>query len=134
MAILTCNCNKLRELKRNIELRHQANECLANGKIIYTQNLDSLSIVKIEGFANQVKVWNSEAEFFPWEDVALSIFQNPEGMNFESGICEHCNSPIVSIHFISPQWTWEHLCGRAGRLSICPICKAQIDFKLELMN
>lgn len=60
---MTCNCNKLRELKRNIELRHQANECLANGKIIYTQNPDSLSIVKIEGFANQVKVWNSEAEF-----------------------------------------------------------------------
>lgn len=81
-----------------------------------------------------MKEWETGEQFFPWTDVALSIFQNPEGICFEAGICEHCNDTIISINFSSPQWTWEHLCGRTGRLEICPTCKMQISFKLEIMN
>lgn len=132
--IVACSCNRLSELKRTIELRSEANECLKRGKIINVNNIDSLSIVKLEELANEMKEWESEEQFFPWTDVALSIFQNSEGINLETEKCEHCNDTIISINFSSPQWTWEHLCGRAGRLEICPTCKKQISFKLEIMN
>lgn len=132
--IVTCSCNRLSELKRTIELRAEAKECLKRGEITNVNNLDGLSIVKLEEVANEMKEWETEERFFPWTDVALSIFQNPEGISLEAGICEHCNDTIISINFSSPQWTWEHLCGTAGRLEICPTRKIQISFKLEIMN
>ncbi len=134
LIIVACSCSRLSELKRSMVLRSEANECLKRGKITNVNNLDSLSIVKLEEIANKMKAWETEEQFFLWTDVALSIFHNPEGISLEAGICEHCNDTIISINFSSPQWTWEHLCGRAGRLEICPTCKIQISFKLEIMN
>ncbi len=63
--IVTCSCNRLSELKRTIELRAEAKECLKRGEITNVNNLDGLSIVKLEEVANEMKEWETEERFFP---------------------------------------------------------------------
>jgi len=51
--------------------------------------------------------------------------------------CPFCGAnpdSLTWIYFVSPESTWEKLCGRAGWLTVCDACHAQIDFFLEVMN
>lgn len=43
-------------------------------------------------------------------------------------------SKLFRLYFSSPRWTWKHLCGRAGTMTICVSCPKQVDFSLEIMN
>lgn len=47
--------------------------------------------------------------------------------------CPTCGVSLVRMWFCSPDWTWEHLCGRAGDLIICPKC-GRNSLKLHIMN
>lgn len=51
--------------------------------------------------------------------------------------CPYCNTSKSKFHlehFRSPQWTWEHLCGREGYTVICNECKKEIDTIITIMN
>ncbi|GHT34910.1 hypothetical protein AGMMS49574_23220 [Bacteroidia bacterium] len=73
---------------------------------------------------------------FPWVDVLKCVdmpINTPKG--FEEFACPQCkDKDLIWIAFSSPAWTWEHLCGRAGPLCICPKCASQIFFICEIMN
>ncbi len=73
-------------------------------------------------------------EYFPWRDVLASMYEKPEKVEILSETCPDCGGRLVSFYFSSPTWTWMHLCGRAGTMTICPDCPKQLDFNLEIMN
>jgi hypothetical protein len=100
-----------------------------------------------------------ERGFFPWEDVDACRVSPPsdasapailvlspaaEGLDeakrryMPSAVpCSKCGAApeqLTWIHFISPAWTWEMLCGRAGWLTVCERCHLQVDFFTESMN
>lgn len=86
----------------------------------------------------------AEQGFFPWEDVEASerrTDHRPErdvaDLMPGAQACHKCARPgadLKWVYFSSPDWTWEHLCGRAGWLSICEPCHLQVEFFLEVMN
>lgn len=76
------------------------------------------------------EIWTS----YPWEDVYASMMNEPEKVKESERMCPHCGNRQVELFFISPAWTWERLCGRAGKLWLCPKCGNQIEFNLEYMN
>ena len=49
-------------------------------------------------------------------------------------VCPDCGQRMINFHVCSPPETWALLCGRAGRLTYCPNCKAQHGFWLQFMN
>lgn len=51
--------------------------------------------------------------------------------------CPDCNLPPnqhIYKRFRTSDWTWEHLCGRAGLLAICPRCSAVNEILITEMN
>lgn len=77
---------------------------------------------------------SNEKRYFPWEDVYASIVKEPDKVTAAKKVCSDCGQPLVRLYFSSPKWTWQHLCGRAGTMLICPSCGMQVDFALEIMN
>jgi hypothetical protein len=78
----------------------------------------------------------------PWEDVDAcrrkriprevreQLRQGPE-------TCPQCGlsaDRLRWIHFVSPAWTWQHLCGREGWLAVCDACRLQVAFHVTMMN
>lgn len=76
------------------------------------------------------KHWDSK-HGFPWEDVEACIDDDVETLASRCPICWRAKK---KIHFRSPDWTWQQLCGRSGVLTICERCKVQFDFDCESMN
>ena len=94
--------------------------------------------------------------FFPWEDIeacqndkhrsqlktnapAFLILGRTDQDNCldQAGNCPSCGrhgSDLSLIYFSSPAWTWEKLCGRAGWLVLCELCRIQVAFFCEVMN
>jgi hypothetical protein len=79
--------------------------------------------------------------YFPWADVdncpVIPTDNMDKDMLIYSRSCPQCGkSPekLTWIDFSSPPWTWKHLCGRAGLLSVCRDCHIQVDFICESMN
>lgn len=48
--------------------------------------------------------------------------------------CPTCGHYTVGLWFSSPAWTWEHLCGRAGHMTICSHCGKQLSMDTCIMN
>lgn len=67
-----------------------------------------------------------------WQHIAECLKKHPRPILLKDH-CE-CGSNIVSVHFCSPSWTWEKLCGRKGVIIICPKCLRAIDCRLTEMN
>lgn len=73
--------------------------------------------------------------FASHKEIKDSIAKYPEKVFWpKDKVCKHCGKRIVSLYYKSPAWTWEHLCGRAGLLYICPYCKEDDHFDCEIMN
>lgn len=104
--------------------------------------LDSLAIRKYnhlekKKFKDKMRVATAEtATFFPWKDVlnSLSTQKVTPKVYVVSSTCDRCQQNLVVVHFVSPPWTWEKYCGRAGELVICSHCMRQLDFVCTLMN
>ena len=75
-----------------------------------------------------------DKDIFPWEDVAASIKEQQATPIIIDHKCDKCGNNTVVVYFVSPAWTWEKLCGRAGYLIICPHCLRQIEFCCSYMN
>lgn len=72
-----------------------------------------------------------KGEYFPWEDVRPCLKNKTVKLKTK---CPKCARQLKRIYFISPAYTWENLCGRAGWLTVCVQCKLQFDFDCESMN
>lgn len=90
--------------------------------------------------------------FYPPEDVRASAddaalqadaWRNhaPDGGTFEDMV-DHlleeqpglCLAAAEWVYFRSPDWTWQHLCGRAGWMLWDPSTGEQFAFHLTVMN
>lgn len=86
--------------------------------------------------------------FFPWEDVDASR-QNKALQRrhvkkraradyaAQTPACARCATPsdrLTWIYFESPEWTWKHLCGRAGWMVVCDRCRRQVGFFCEVLS
>lgn len=82
---------------------------------------------KSKGMSNVIGKW------FANEDAEQD--QIHKGLHIRK--CPYCNADKSKFrleHFRSPQWTWEHLCGRAGYTLICGECKKEIDTIITFMS
>jgi len=75
---------------------------------------------------------------FTWRDVKHCLQNQLDSKKYVGKIdCPKCGKKsenLIWVEFISPDWTWKHLAGRQGPLSICPNCKIQVEFICEIMN
>lgn len=85
---------------------------------------------------------------FPWEAVEASrtndrlqsrapVEQGKKAYLSRASACPECQIPADCLgwfYFVSPDWIWEHLCGRAGGLVICDRYHKQVNFFCEIMN
>lgn len=71
-------------------------------------------------------------------DFDCDILQNLKKHRVTVGLsersCPDCGHQMISFFVSSPDWTWARLCGRAGRLTYCPMCKTQHGFWIQIMN
>ena len=76
--------------------------------------------------------------YFPWSDVQKCLDKKLYAPEFtKHRPCPRCARPsdeLEWIKFSSSEWTWKHMAGRAGPLSICPACKIQVQFICHVMN
>jgi len=60
-----------------------------------------------------------------------------EALMSRARACPKCDRPpteLAWVYYSSPPVTWEHLCGRAGWITLCDHCERQVDFILTVMN
>ncbi len=90
----------------------------------------------------------AEDGLYPWSDVQVARSnaklqrKNPvaEGKaEFLSHArpCPKCGASageLAWFYFESPLWTWDQLCGRAGFMTVCDPCHAQVDFFMTMLN
>lgn len=67
-----------------------------------------------------------------WQHIAECLKRHPRPVLLKDH-CE-CGCNTVSVHFCSPSWTWEKMCGRKGVIIICPKCLRAIDCRITEMN
>ena len=104
-------------------------------------------------FSQEDFPWKDEdeipGEIYPWEDVSKSITnkglqkEHPpeEDIKYKyltkAKPCPICKKPpeqLAWFYFLSPQYTWAHLCGVAGWITICDRCHYQVDFFTEICS
>ena len=85
---------------------------------------------------------------YPWDDVdsARKNTRLQRGHPIAEGHaaylaaakpCPQCQASAGRLswfYFESPAETWEHLCGRAGWMTVCDQCHRQVDFFLEVLS
>ena len=102
--------------------------------------LDSLTVreysaKETDSLIKQInKVGDENKSIFPWKDVVASIKEQEFIPIIIDHRCDKCSNNTTIVYFVSPIWTWQNLCGRAGYLIICPQCMRQIDFTCTVMN
>ena len=100
-------------------------------------SISNINSERLEAIANEIKDWDSskadcEREF-PWSDVALCILKYPQHVKLDFNTCHKCGKKRVNLHFSSPSWTWDMMCGSAGDMVICLECRSQ-DFNCMIMS
>ena len=105
-----------------------------------TTNVDSLIVREYRNketkhLINRMnKAGEDDNHIFPWENVAVSVKGHKTNPIIIDHKCDKCGNNTVAVYFVSPAWTWEKLCGRAGYLIICPHCVRQMEFFCSYMN
>lgn len=67
-----------------------------------------------------------------WRHIAECLKRHPRPIQLKDQ-CE-CGCNTASVHFCSPLWTWEKMCGRKGVIIICPKCLRVINCRITEMN
>lgn len=85
---------------------------------------------------------------FPWEDIEAArknkwlqrehpLTEGQQHYAAKAKACPQCQTTAAQLawfYFDSPEETWEHLCGRAGWMTVCDHCHLQVDFFMDMMN
>lgn len=110
----------------DVSLKHMSVGALIEGMLFDESDTNSRDHSDLPEKARMV--------YYPWKDVLASMCVKPERVYITKEICPDCGRKLFRLHFSSPRWTWKHLCGRAGTMTICVSCPRQVDFSLEIMN
>ena len=93
---------------------------------------------KIDFNAKEFQPDTTYVKIFSWKDVQQSLQDRLDSKIYKDNkSCPKCglkSDKLVWINFCTPADTWKNLCGRAGSLSICPLCKIQVEFIPEITN
>ena len=108
-------------------------DAISRGKTLNPSFMDSVKAKQICDLILKIKGSNYTYDDFSWDDIAKSMLIKPDSVVFNYDICPRCAHGRTQLYFQSPDWTWENLCGEAGHMEICHICKTQ-DFHLEMEN
>ena len=95
-----------------------------------------LSLPKVDEMAMNNCQDHEEETIFPWDDVDACLNSIIPPMS-NGKPCPKCGTPpekLKWINFRSPDWTWKHLCGCGGPMSICEKCHKQVEFYSMIMN
>lgn len=76
----------------------------------------------------------SPEDFDPSCDILDNLNRHRESVDLSDKRCPDCGHEMITFFVSSPGWTWQRLCGRAGRLTYCPNCKSQHGFWCQIMN
>lgn len=71
---------------------------------------------------------------YPWKDIAESLMTFPDRITLNHSVCPDCKRQRIRLFFTSPKTTWNHSCGVAGYMVICPYCKKQVSFNETMRN
>lgn len=91
---------------------------------------------------------DDDEDQFPWENVeaarknqrlqrAHPVTEGQQRYTATGKVCPQCHTAASQLnwfYFESPAETWEHLCGRAGWMTVCDRCHLQVDFFCEVLN
>lgn len=110
----------------DVSLKHMPVGALIEGMLFDESDTNSRDHANLPEKARMV--------YYPWRDVLASMCVNPYKVYITKEICPDCGKKLFRLHFSSPHWTWRHLCGRAGTMTICVSCPKQVTFSLEIMN
>ena len=81
------------------------------------------------------RVGNSNPLICPWYELYDFMTKYKDWVIGESRIrCSHCFKKTMLIYYITPDYTWRRLYGRAGYFLICPYCLKQMDFCYMVLN
>ena len=73
-------------------------------------------------------------DFNPECDILENLKKHKETVDMSEHSCPDCGHQMIHFFVKSPKWTWGEMCGIAGYLTYCPMCKAQHGFSLMYMN
>ena len=91
---------------------------------------------------------DDDEDQFPWADVQAArrdqrlqrehpAAEGQQRYTATAKACPQCHTAagqLIWFYFESPAETWEHLCGRAGWMTVCDRCHLQVDFFCEVLN
>ena len=112
--------------EKDVSLKHMPVGALIEGMLFDESDTNSRDHANLPEKARMV--------YYPWRDVLASMCVNPYKVYITKEICPDCGKKLFRLPFSSPHWTWRHLCGWAGAMTICVSCPRQMDFSLEIMN
>ena len=114
--------------------------------LAWRERREDRSLVEFEQWEaeqeRQRRIETGREGFMPWEDVdACRRKRIPRELRDRlrrgPAACPQCGGTgdrLRWIHFVSPEATWKHLCGREGWLAVCDTCRLQVEFHVTLMN
>ena len=114
--------------------------------LAWRERREERSLVEFEQWEaeqeRQRRIEGGRRGLMPWKDVdACRRRRIPrevrEQLRRSPATCPQCGQGadrLRWIHFRSPEWTWQHLCGREGWLAVCDACRLQVEFHVTLMN
>ena len=132
----------IESLREKLEIRQSIEEIATDwngGKPVTPQYSSSTATDadKREAANSFIDNWGQKSNFeldYPWRDVLASIYAYPDSVVFSDRKCHCCGGQIVGLYFVSRRISWQHLCGRAGSMVICPSCVKQIAVRITILN
>ena len=97
-----------------------------------TANADSIACIK--SLIDNCSKRSDTELYYPWRDVLASMYAYPDCVVFSYRRCPCCGGKVVGLNFVSCRSSWQHLCGRAGSMVICPSCVKQIAVRITVLN
>jgi hypothetical protein len=73
-------------------------------------------------------------DFNPECNILENLKKHKETVDVSEHSCPNCGHQMIHFFVKSPECTWGAMCGIAGYLTYCPMCKNQHGFSLMYMN
>ena len=124
----------LYRIRRALSRRVNFNSTLEiSGKIIFKAKYDEVNFSEL----NSTLIWPITVE----EDLCINFYSHlasfitPKETESFDALCP-VDGPVKVVRgrIISPDWTWEELCGREQLLCLCPHCLAELDVRAGMMS
>lgn len=129
------SCHVTNDDGRSVAGRQHAEEVYALVESLRKKHGVECSIEELLAWHRNVNIPESMKEKHNALHEALaSMCRWPEDVRITESACPDCGSKTIEFHLSSAAWTWHELCGRSGRMTLCPECLKVVDFIWEAMS